>query len=530
MRDMWLNRREFLWSAAASGLVLPFTVRAQTSTSSASRLFPHGVASGDPLTDRVILWTRVSGTNSAPDVHWTVAADSAFAEVAARGSVRTAAARDFTVKIDAGGLEPATTYYYRFEAGRESSAIGRTRTLPAAGAERLRLAVVSCSNYPFGFFNVYGRIAARPDLDAVLHLGDYIYEFENGRYGDGVTIGRVPRPIGETVTLDDYRARYATYRSDPDLQEAHRQHPFITVWDDHELANNAWRDGAANHQAATEGDWRTRRAAAWRAYLEWMPVREHTDFLPRLYRTFRFAGLADLVMLDARSLRDRQVPLDDLAALADPRRTMLGAAQERWLADQLRESQREQTPWRLLGQQVMFARMTPSGQNVRNADSWDGYQGARERMLALLEAERIRDVVILTGDVHSSWAMDVPRSAWESYRARSGEGSLAVEVTTPAISSPPIFAADGEGRERAAALRVMLPHLRFMDGENRGYVLLDVTRERAQVDYFFVPTVQERTDVETHVASLVTVRGSSHLVDAGKPAPTQQGAPLAPSV
>ena len=461
-------------------------------------------------------------------MRWTIAADPAFARTVASGTVRTAADRDFTVKVDAGGLEQATTYYYRFEAGRERSPIGRTRTLPGDGVERLRLAVVSCSNYPYGFFNVYGRVAARADLDAVLHLGDYIYEFENGRYGDGTPLNRVPRPVGETIALDDYRARYAIYRTDPDLQEAHRQHPFITVWDDHELANNAWRDGAGNHQPGVEGDWHTRRAAAWRAYLEWMPVRESTDFLPRLYRTFRFGALADLVMLDARSLRDEQVAVDNVTAIADPRRTMLGAAQEAWLADQLRESQRSQTVWRLLGQQVMFARMTPVGQKVRNADSWDGYQGPRERVLDLLDQQRIKDVVVLTGDVHSSWAMDVPRSAWDGYTARSGEGSLAVEVTTPAISSPPIFGSDGQGRERAAALRVMLPHLKFMDGENRGYVLLDVTRERAHMDYFFVPTVNTRTDAEAHAAALVCERGSSHLVDAGKPAPTQQGARLAP--
>jgi alkaline phosphatase D len=528
MRRMDLNRRQFLWTTAAPALIVPFTTRAQTLTSRSSR-FPHGVASGDPLTDRVMLWTRVSGLTGTPDVRWTLASDAAFTRIAATGTTRTAVDRDFTVKVDAGGLQPATTYYYRFEVGSERSIIGRTRTLPSAPAERVRMAVVSCSNYPYGFFNVYGRIAARADLDTVLHLGDYIYEFENGRYGDGTPIARVPRPLGETITLDDYRARYATYRSDPDLQEAHRQHSFITVWDDHELANNAWRDGAANHQAASEGDWQVRRAAAWRAYLEWMPVREQADFAPRLYRTFRFGDLADLIMLDARSLRDQQVAADDLAGLADPARTVLGAAQEAWLADQLRESQRSQTQWRLLGQQVMFNRMTPAGQKVRNADSWDGYQGARERVLDILQQHRIKDIVILTGDVHSSWAMDVPRSAWDGYNARSGEGSVAVEVTTPPISSPPIFAADGQGRERAAALRVLLPHVKFMDGESRGYVVLDVTRERAHLDYFFVPTVQQRSDAEAHVAAFVTERGSAHLVDAGKPAPTQQGAPLAPS-
>ena len=524
---MRLNRRKFLWSAAASGLVLPFTSRAQAPRADASSRFPHGVASGDPLADRVVLWTRVqaSGTE-APEVRWQLAEDAAFARIAAAGSLRTAAERDFTVNVDAGGLTPGTTYYYRFQVDGAWSPIGRTRTLPVA-ASHLRLALVSCANYPYGFFNVYARLAARGDLDAVLHLGDYIYEFENGRYGDGTPLGRVPQPAGETVSLDDYRQRYATYRSDPDLQEVHRQHPFITVWDDHELANNAWRDGAQNHQPDREGDWRTRRAAAWRAYHEWMPVRGTSDFVPRLYRSLRFGGLADLVMLDTRSLRDEQVGRDDLAGLADPARSILGAAQEAWCFGELRESQRTGTPWRLLGQQVLFARMTPAGRGVQNADNWDGYQGARERVLDFIARERMKDVVVLTGDVHSSWAMDVPRNPWDGYSARSGEGSLAVEIVAPAVSSPPPFR-DGQGRERAAALRVMLPHLKFMDGENRGYVVLDITPQRLQADWFFVPTVQERTGEETHAASLVTDRGASHLVPAGRPAPTQEGAPLAP--
>ena len=520
---MRLNRRDFLWRTTASGLILPLVGGVRPSAAAATR-FAHGIASGDPLTDRVILWTRIDGfVTGTVDVRWAVAADQRFTRTVASGTVRTHAERDYTVKVDAGGLEPGNTYYYRFQAGGERSPIGRTRTLPSRGVRHLRFAVVSCSNYPYGFFNVYGRVAARHDLDAVLHLGDYIYEFEEGRYGEGKKIGRVPDPVHETVTLDDYRRRYAIYHTDPDLQEAHRQHPFITVWDDHELANNAWRGGAVNHQPTSEGEWTARRAAAYRAYAEWLPVREQGDIVPRLYRTFRFGGLADLVMLDTRSLRDEQAAPDDIAALADPQRSIMGAAQEAWCFDQLRESNRAGTPWRLLGQQVMFARMTPAAQKVRNADSWDGYQGARERVLDFLQRERVKDLVILTGDVHSSWAMDVPRTAWDGYTGRTGEGSLAVDFTTPAISSPPIFAADGQGRERAAALKVMLPHLKFMDGEHRGYVVVDVTPNQVQADYYFVPTVAERTDAETRVASLVTERGSSHLVESATAAPTQAG-------
>jgi len=525
---MRLSRRDFIWTTTATGLLLPWSARAQSRRSAAAKTFAHGVASGDPLTDRVILWTRVTTANAAADVNWKLATDPGLNKVVASGAVRTGAARDFTVKVDAGGLDGATTYFYAFESLGERSPIGRTRTLPADHVERLRLAVVSCANYPDGFFNVYGRIAARSDLDAVVHLGDYIYEFENGRYGDGSRFGRVPRPDHETVTLADYRLRYATYRTDPDLQEAHRQHPFIVVWDDHELANNAWREGAANHQPETEGAWTDRRAAAYRAYVEWLPIREQAGLVPRLYRSFRFGRLADLVMLDTRSLRDRQVAPDDLSGLVNPQRTIMGAAQEAWCFDELRQSQRSETTWRLLGQQVMFTRMTPESRKVYTADSWDGYQAERDRVLDFLKSERVKDVVILTGDVHSSWAMDVPRTAWDGYTARTGEGSLAVEFTTPAISSPPIFASGGDERERAAALRVMLPHLKFMDGAHRGYVLLDVTTQRVQADYFFVPKVTERTDAESVAASLVNERGSSHLVAGSAASPTQEAPPLAP--
>jgi alkaline phosphatase D len=507
---MRLSRREFLMGTAGASLVLPASLRAVTVPAApGSTAFRHGVASGDPLPDRVMLWTRVSAAAESVDVKWQIASDPTLTKVVSRGEVRTGAARDYTVKVDAGGLQPGHTYYYAFSAGPERSPTGRTRTLPSA-ADRIRLAVVSCSNYPYGFFNVYGRVAARPELDAVLHLGDYTYEFENGRYGDGAALNRLPAPLGETITLADYRERYAIYRTDPDLQEAHRQHPFITVWDDHELANNAWRDGAQNHQPASEGDWAARRSAAYRAYLEWMPVREQSGASPLLYRSFRFGSLADLIMLDTRAIRDEQVAPDNIAGLADPKRTILGAAQEQWCFGELRRSQRRGASWRLLGQQVLFARMTPLGRQVRNADTWDGYQAARERVLDVIAGDRIDNVVVLTGDVHSSWAMDVPRSPWDDYRAQTGERSLAVEFSTPAISSPPPFS-DGQGRERAAALKVMLPHLKFMDGEHRGYVLLDVTADRVRTDYMFVPTVTSRSSDETRAAALVTERGTAHI-------------------
>jgi alkaline phosphatase D len=475
------------------------------------------VASGDPLDDRIILWTRVTPPDEAAaaaiDVRWRVATDEGMSQVVAQGTARTGRDRDFTVKVDAGGLQPGRPYYYAFEAGGDRSPVGRTRTLPAGAVERVRLASLCCSNYPAGFFNVYRCVANRDDLDAVVHVGDYIYEFANGVYGDGSGLLRIPEPRKEAVTLSDYRVRYATYRSDPDLQEAHRRHPFIVVWDDHELTNNAWRDGAANHNPDQgEGDWATRKAAAYRAYLEWMPIREFAGGDVHLYRSFRFGTLIDLVMLDTRALRDRQVDTSDLAGLVNPGRSILGAPQEEWLFNQLRLSQRAGIGWRLLGQQVMFSRIAQPERGAFIADTWEGYQAARDRVFDFLAAERVQDVAILSGDIHSSWAFDLPRNPFDGYD-RNGKGSLAVELLAPAISSAPLFT-DPAIRDRSVLLRALLPHLRFLDGESNGYVLVDITRGQLRGEWYFVPGVQERSAEEQRAAAFVCERGSAHLAEA----------------
>lgn len=520
-----LTRRQFLWSAAATAALAaprtshawPFLLQTESNPAVATGRFRHGVASGDPLADRVILWTRVTpsaeNATTAVDVRWHIAADERLSQVVAQGSVRTTAQRDFTVKVDVGGLRPGRPYFYAFEAAGDRSPVGRTRTLPDRGVERVRLASLCCSNYPAGFFNVYRCVANRTDLDAVVHVGDYIYEFENGIYGDGSGLLRIPEPRREAVTLADYRVRYATYRSDQDLQEAHRQHPFIAVWDDHELTNDAWRAGAANHNPEQgEGDWATRRSAAYRAYLEWMPIREAAGADVQLYRSFRFGTLLDLVMLDTRGLRDRQVATTDIQGLMSPDRSMLGEKQEAWLFDQLQASNRAGTAWRVLGQQVMFSRVTQPGRGVLISDTWDGYQAARDRVWDLLAAERVPDVAILSGDMHSSWAFDVPRNPWDGYD-RGGDGSLAVELVAPAISSPPLFT-DPAVRDRAPLLRALLPHLKFLDGEHRGYVVLEVTSATLRAEWYFVPTVLERTPAESRAAAFVCERGSAHLADA----------------
>jgi len=507
---MPFSRRQFIGGTLGSLAAWPSLAWVARQATDPGRLFRHGVASGDPLTDRVILWTRV--TPAADDgpvrVTWRVADDERFEHTVAQGMVETSAARDFTVKVDAGMLRPGRRYYYAFESGGERSTIGRTRTLPEDGVDRIRLASVSCSNYPAGYFNVYRCLANRDDLDAVLHLGDYIYEFANGIYGDGSGSDRVPMPAGEAATLADYRLRYATYRSDVDLQAAHQAHPFIAVWDDHEVINDWWRGGSPVHRPGNRA-WAGRLAAGLQAYREWMPVREAAGtFL--LYRSFRFGRLADLHMLDTRSFRDRQAPPRDAALLADPSRTLMGTAQEEWLFSGLQRSQREGTGWRIIGQQIMFAPLAPPGVPPQNTDVWEGYPAARARVFDAIEKGKLSNVAILTGDIHSSWAIDVPRSPLKGYTPGSGEGSLAVELVTPAISSPPLFAS-ASLRESTALLQLFMPHLKFLDGERRGYVLLDVTKARLQSEWYHVPTVDVRSPDETRAAAFVCEAGSARL-------------------
>jgi alkaline phosphatase D len=529
---MPISRRSFIYTTAAASAARFVRLRAQEGDGE-RRVFRHGVASGDPLGDRVILWTRVTVPGaSVLEVWWELATDASFKRIVSRGMVTTGAERDYTVKIDAGLLQPATTYYYRFHAAGERSPIGRTRTLPAAGVDRVRLALVSCSNLPFGYFNVYQRVAARHDLDAVLHLGDYIYEHPNGRYGDGTPLGRIPEPDAEIVTLADYRTRHAQYKRDPDLQEVHRQHPFIVVWDDHEFANNAWVGGAANHNAEeNEGAWTLRRAAAVRAYLEWLPIREdRATRRVRIYRTFSFGDLADLMMLDTRlAERDAQAASrDEVGRIDDPARTLLGPAQEHWLAGELAASGRAGVRWQLLGQQVMFAPGSLPGAASASTDNWDGYRPARTRVLDALAAHRLRNVIVLTGDVHSSWAYDVPRDPWSGYDPGRGTGTAAVEVVTPAVTSPSGFGEPDRAARRAASLLRSRPHLKFVDGLHRGYVVLDVTRERAQADWFFVPTITERSAAEQFGKGFFTVAGEPRFQEASGPSAASTAAAPAP--
>lgn len=532
---MTLSRRHFVSRTAQTLVAVPLAdlVRAELGAAQPTSVrpgeaFPHGVASGDPRADRVLIWTRVSGGAGDVPVRWVVASNPTLTRVVARGETRTGAVRDFTVKVDVTGLAPATTYYYRFEALGARSVVGRTRTLPTAGAARLRMALASCSNYPHGYFNAYGRIAERADLDLVLHLGDYIYDYEQGRYLDvDLASARAVDPPTEILALDDYRRRYARYRTDPNLQAAHQQHPFICVWDDHEIANDAWRDGAENHQS-NEGDYHHRRAAAYQAYLEWLPVRDTGSARqPLIYRSFAIGDLADLVMLDTRIVgRDVQVGRDDVLAVEDPRRSLLGTAQESWLEGELAESVRASTRWQILGQQVMFAPQSPAGTTAGNTDSWDGYRVSRSRVLDMVERHRVANFVVLTGDVHSSWGYDLPRGIGDAYDPRTGRGSLGVEIVCPAVSSPSPYQGP-DGAERLAALPKSRPHLKFLDGRSRGYVVVDVTRDRLQADWWLLNSVKEPNTEQHFAKGLVCEAGTRHFVDASSPMAAGTGADLA---
>lgn len=522
-----ISRRGFIATSGAALGALPLIRSIDALSQVTNPVFRHGVASGDPLSDRVMLWTRV--TPKAPagsqTVSWVIARDPTLAQVVARGEAETGAARDFTVKLDATGLRPATTYYYRFESMGERSAIGRTRTLPVSGVSRIRLGVVSCSNLPQGYFNAYACLANRGDLDAILHLGDYLYEYANQQYGDGTKYGRIPMPNKEMVALQDYRERHAQYKADPDSQEIHRQHPFIVTWDDHEFANNTWQGGAQNHDPS-EGDWLARRHAAQQAYYEWMPIREdELTAQSRIYRTFRFGNMATLFMLDTRLIgRERQSDRDDAATIELPNRQLLGAEQEGWLAEQLVTSVRNQSSWSLLGQQVMFAPQTETGMRPSNPDSWDGYRAARGRVFDMVERARVENLCVLTGDVHSSWAYDLPRRPFGGYDKATGKGSVGVEFAGTSVSSPSNLGRGPDGEQQLAAAMAARPHLHYVDGRYRGYFVVDLTRDRLQADFYAVATIEERSAKERFEKGFITESGRNHLIAASTPA-TNASAP-----
>ena len=507
--------------------------------------FTHSVASGEPGPDRVMLWTRYVG-EAETSLTWQMAEDTGFATIVAEGSMTASPERDWCAKGFATGLSPDRWYFYRFVAPDGTmSEQGRTRTLPQGPTDRFRLAVFSCSNYGFGWFNAYAHAAEANDCDLAVHLGDYIYEYGAGTYpsNDQANPLRPLFPATEIVALADYRLRYATYRADPDLRRLHQVMPMIAVWDDHESANDSWKDGAQNHQPDTEGEWAVRKAAAKRAYREWMPVSDEP------YAAYDVGDLATLFRLDTRLegreeqfslqtvLGDAATPQQAAAALvnfgdgrwADPDRQLLGEAQEGWLARGLAASTARGAVWQVLVQQVLMGELKTPGSIVSalsddmpeyirarllaaalasetglpaNMDAWDGYPAARARVLkSALEADA--NLMVLAGDTHNGWAFELASDGAQAGIEFGVQGvtSPGFEDTLAAI--PPA--------DLARATVAANDQLKWADTSQRGYMRIELTPARAVTEYRFLETVATRSTRLAGTKRIASAAGSKTL-------------------
>ncbi|MGH1334776.1 MAG: alkaline phosphatase D family protein [Aureispira sp.] len=479
--------------------------------------FYHGVASGDPLSDAVIIWTRVTTTDTAATVNWRVATDTTMMTLVDSGTAVTTNALDYTVKVDVSNLQPNQFYYYEFEYNGQLSVIGRTKTAPVGEVDSLRFAVVSCASYAHGFFNVYDRIRERNDVAAVLHLGDYYYEYGDNEYGGD----RSYQPSTEITNLSDYRMRLSHYRLDASLMRLHQQYPFICIWDDHETANNSWEGGADNHDGG-EGNWFNRKAEAIKAYYEWMPVRMPAPAVDsqRIYRTFRYGDLVELHMLDTRLEGREEQGWSDANAVG---RTILGKPQFDWLCHNMDTSTAQ---WQVLGQQVMMAPFDvnplPFGRQYGNSDQWDGYETERRSLYDSIFANNVQNVVVLTGDIHTSWANDLPTP---SYDANTGAGSAGVEFVVTSVTSPGLAAAQSVG---AALLRQLNDHMKYIELSSKGYYIFDVNKTRAQADWYYVDRIDQVSATENYATSWKTDDQSRHLTPttgAALPNSSQIGVP-----
>lgn len=541
-----VSRRGILKSIPA-GAALAMGACSNNNQNAVSGKFLHGVASGDPLSDRVIIWTRISPDDQLYkgelSVMWQMATDENFEDIVANGNYTTDDGRDFTVKEDVTALKAGQNYYYRFQVGDVTSQIGETKTLHKDGMDTIKMAVVSCSNYPFGYFHGYRAIAESGPFDVVLHLGDYIYERGDGGYGspNAESMGRLLDPPHEIVSLSDYRLRYALYRTDDDLQEIHRKYPFICAWDDHEFTNNSYATGALNHDES-EGDWATRRRAATKAFMEWLPVRVPIADLPTV-RSFNFGKLATLAMLDTRIVgRERpleyglDVELDenqkpDYAAfhkrLETEERSLLGTEQEAWLDKTLEKSVADGIPWQILGQQIIMSyrpepplssvfsaeemKKFPVGEQLSmevaeahggfyNPDAWDGYQPVRRRVFDMFE-KYPGNPVVLTGDTHSCWAM--------SLTDKMGGKHYGAEFGTGAITSPGRGNRIGKVKQVEQAYYDHMDHMAYVSILGRGYMTLTITAEDTTASWYFVSDIEKKDfDVEVR-KSLKYTRGDA---------------------
>lgn len=533
---MRISRRAALKSSLLGGVASGLSACVIIDSTDANELnavqFLYGVASGEPAVDGFIIWTALRlghARGGVGYVFYEVAEDPQFLNIVAKNKFKTGAFRDWTVKVEISGLLPGKTYHYRFVAGETSSPIGRCRTLPKGRVNAARFAVVSCSNYAFGHFNVYDAISKRDDLDAVIHLGDYIYEYGPDGYGGAVSkqIGREHIPEHEIITLNDYRARHAQYKSDPSSIAMHAAHAIIPIWDDHETSNDSWEDGAENHDLS-EGDWDERRSAALRAYYEWMPVRDPVpgEAAEALLRDFQWGDLVTLATLETRLMaRSKQLDYATIGAslatpeglekfktvdLVNPSRELLGRPQAERLSRTMTQSVESGTRWRILANQIIMAEVTaPNLMPIANTpaiaelekvipqirdfiglttldiplnpDAWDGYPAARDRFYKSMADAGATDLIVLTGDTHEWWANELSDSAGRP---------MGVELGTAAVTSPGSSSYFGaEAPNYSAMLADRNPMVRYHDPFGKGYIDLALDRDGAKAEFVGVDTI-----------------------------------------
>ncbi|KAK3073175.1 hypothetical protein LTR53_005463 [Teratosphaeriaceae sp. CCFEE 6253] len=484
--------------------------------------FTHGVASGDPYPESVIIWTCASPEPCRSTI--------TMSDTVTYGNAYTSSDIDYTVKVEAGGLQPYTQYYYQFcVCGSDNrSPVGRTKTTPRAEDDlaSIGVAVYSCSNFSNGFFNAYGNAARKDNVDYVIHLGDYIYE-----YATSTTL-RPVQPEKEIFSLYDYRRRLATYRGDQDLLLSHQRFAWIAVWDDHEISNNGYRDGSSglnNTEQSFESDGGVsvdqRKMNAARAYFEWMPIRQvDMDNNLRIWRSFSIGNLFDLIMLDTRNY-DRSITTldwnnDYITEISnDAGRTLMGSQQENWFYNQLKTSNNRGATWRLIGSQIVFSRINVttwfgSEQNPYNSDAWDGYMANKNRTLKTMYSNGIDNNIMLAGDSHANWVSDLTWLDHANYSSATGAGSVGVEFAGTAVSSSSPFGADSTVFECNNQSRLLIrdnEELQWQEGYYRGYYELQISREKVEAQYFGTPSLLTRNGYEVPLANFTVVSGENRL-------------------
>lgn len=413
------------------------------------------------------------------------------------------------------------------------SPVGRTKTVPRKNdklKQNVKIAVYSCSNHPFGFFNAYGNPVRKDSVDFVVHLGDYIYEYKNGEYGWGNALNRVPQPDKEIFSLYDYRKRHAQYRTDTDLKASHENFPWIPVWDDHEVGDNVYRDGSStmanNEESFTKSGGVSvdqRKMNAVRAYFEWMPIRQvEMDDNLRIWRNFEIGDLIDLIMLDTRnydrSITDLYVNTGYVNKIKDDAsRSLMGSRQENWFYNKLTESSKRGAKWRLVGNQIVFARVdwTPVAPRLfSNVDVWDGYTANKNRTLAHLYENKIDNTIFLAGDSHASWVSDLVWLDEKAYDADTGKGAIGVEFAGSAVSSPSPIGQNVTLANANAASKLLVdrnPELQWQDFFYRGYYELDIGYDKMEAKYFGIPSTLKQNGLEISLANFTVKSGENRL-------------------